>query len=144
MKAQRNTLLVATRPPNRSASTLLIVVICLFVLTVLLGGMLGRLQLSNRQAKMLANRTEAVWLAESAIERAVIAMQIDDAYTSETWQPTLGDAPSGRAAQVEIETVANNDGTRNVSVVAAYPVDSRFAAKVLKTVTVNVTRAKED
>ena len=129
---------------RRRGMTLLIVVLCLFVLTTLLGAMIRHLQLSSRQAKIVGHRAQAMWIAESAIERAVAVLSVDNEYSSEVWRATVNPAID-RDARVDINVVdAGVGNTREVSVVVEFPADSPFAARFAKTVLVDTNRNSED
>src|SRR5712691_7856183 len=62
-----------------------IVLVCLLISAMLLGGLLKIVLLQNRQAGRELGRVQAVWLAESGLDRAASRLAGDSDYAGETW-----------------------------------------------------------
>jgi Tfp pilus assembly protein PilV len=131
---------------RRHGVVLLIVLVCLAVAMALVVGWAKIAVLQSRQARGAEDRLQAVWLAESAIERAMARLQIDPDYQGETWQvdaDAFGGGPSagpsaGGVAIITVEPVASNDGARQVTVQADYPLTGHRANRISKQVVVDL------
>lgn len=114
----------------RSGISILLVIICLIVITTIVGAMLRNLVLVNRQAKQQMHASQAAWLADSGLERAVFFLRQDSDYRGETW--IAGDELFGtKTGHVEIEVDADPNGESFViaRVVATFPHGATFAVK---------------
>ena len=96
---------------------------CVLVTAVLAGAMLRTLLAERRQAMRIEHRIQAMWLAESAIERARARLAASPGYAGETWQvraEAFGDRWSG-AAVIRVERVPGDAAGRRIVVEARYP-----------------------
>jgi Tfp pilus assembly protein PilX len=111
--------------PLRRGAILAIVLACLLVV-MLLGGQLVQATLTGqRQMRQLEHRQQALWLAESAVQRALQALAESSDYPGETWQWSddgPGLSQTGRAV-IAVEPVADSDTRRVIRVAAYWPDD---------------------
>ena len=63
--------------PKQSGVAMLLVILCMIIITTMIGAMLRHLTLANQQMKQRMHQIQATWLAESGVERAVFAIQQD-------------------------------------------------------------------
>lgn len=118
-------------PPLRRPRRAVILVVALVALLAvsLTGGQLLRsVTQSHRQGRQHAWMLQALWLADSGLERAIVRLQSDAKYTGETWLPSIGGGASGTTApRGRIEIVITKDPSRatvrQVRIVASYPDD---------------------
>jgi len=108
--------------------------VCLAVLMLVAAGLVQTTLLRHRQARVEQHRLQAMWLAESAVDRALARLDRDAAYTGETWQVSLDDArgPRPGVAQISIEPV-DGDPERRIHVLARWPADKPVRAVVYET-----------
>jgi Tfp pilus assembly protein PilV len=130
---------------------LLIVLVCLAVAMALVVGWARIAVMQSRQARAAEDRLQAVWLAESAIERAVARLRVDPDYPGETWQvdadafgPAPGDGPSaGGTVVITVEPDAANPAARRVAVQADYPLAGHRANQISKQVVIDLPNRGE-
>ena len=90
-------------------------------------------------------------ILESAVERAVLAVQLDPAYTEEVWRVSADDlagtshlagASQGQVA-IRVAPVNDSDSLLVIDAVATYPYRSEYAVKARKRVAISITRDAE-
>ncbi|MBN1588145.1 MAG: hypothetical protein JW888_01380 [Pirellulales bacterium] len=110
---------------KRRGIAVVFALVCLVVVSVLLGVVTRTALVQRQAAHNEGRRTQAAWLAESALDRAAARLAADPDYSGETW--TIGaDAFGGRhGAVVLIEVVGPDDDPqqRLVRVRADFPDD---------------------
>lgn len=124
------------RGTRRAGMAILLVLICLIVITAVVGSMLRYLAMNNRQIKQRMHSQQAFWLADSGVERAVFRLQQDPAFREEIWQPDIA-AKAGRV-EIQVSTSPEMPSQWTVTVVATYPKDSIAAVKARRIVNVAV------
>ncbi|REJ97208.1 MAG: hypothetical protein DWQ34_02700 [Planctomycetota bacterium] len=93
---------------------------------------------------------QAVWLADSAIDRAASQIRVDDEYAGEVWRPGAGATPAsdgdeangvlGRVEiRVEYETGDDEVRLARVQAMADVPDDPEERARVRREVTLELT-----
>ncbi len=124
--------------PKQSGVALLLVILCMIIITTMIGAMLRHVTLANRQMKQRMYQIQATWLVESGVERAVFAIQQDADYSQETWRVTAEELDGQYAGQVEIRvhSETDDDSLVAVDVLAIYPHPSEFGVKVRKRIMV--------
>ncbi len=124
--------------PKPSGVALLLVVICMIIITTMIGAMLRHVTLANRQMKQRMYQIQATWLAESGVERAVFAIQHDADYSQEVWRVTAEELDGPHAGQVviRVHSETDDDSLVAVDVLAIYPYPSEFGVKERKRITV--------
>jgi Tfp pilus assembly protein PilX len=102
---------------------LAVTLVVLIVVMLFAAGIARALVLQHRQGRGLEQRQQAFWLAESALQRAKVAMATDAAYAGETWNvpaSMLGSGESGLAV-IRIEKKDTPRPGRVVHVEAYFP-----------------------
>ena len=84
----------------------------------------------RRAAASDERRAQAVWLAESALDRAAARVGAEEEYRGETWE-VASDQLGGRGAGRVVITVTGDEGAdaRVVKAVAVYPAQSETPAR---------------
>jgi hypothetical protein len=99
-------------------------VLAALVIAILVGGaLLETVLLDHRDSRRSEARQQALWLAESALQRAVQAAVRAPDYRGETWDvpaEVLGAGRSGRAV-IRVEPAAAPQRGRRLQVQAYYP-----------------------
>ena len=111
--------------------TVVAVLVCLVIITIMAGALL-RVGLAHRErAKALEHRLQAEWLAESGIQRAIARLAVDPGYRGETWEVPARDLDSEDDALVTItiEPARGAAQGRTVRVQADYPRDPTRRAR---------------
>ena len=137
MKRRRDKLI---RTHSRRAALVLVVMVCLLLVTMI-GGSLMKVGLTHRrQTRHEQIRQQAVWLAESAVERAVARSKQDAEYSGEEWVLAGTDAVNGKEAMIRISVTKSDDNAnrRIVTVVADYPRDNDQRVRISKQVAVDL------
>jgi hypothetical protein len=80
--------------------------------------------LRQQQLRVEQRHAQAIWLAESGVDRAVARSLADADYAGESWEVTLRDAGRDRAAKAEITVEPLADPPRRrIRVRAFWPAD---------------------
>ena len=110
---------------QRRGTALIMALMCLVLLTMLLGSLLQTAVGQRKQMRFEERRLQAVWLAESAVERAAGRLAADRDYQGETWQITADELGGQFSAAVTISVRTPEDipDRRLIAVEAHYPVD---------------------
>lgn len=122
---------------SRRPGAVLIMALVGLVLMTVIGGVLLRWALMEH--KLLASREEqsqAVWLAETGIERAAAQLAQNADYAGEKCLIAAADLPADKAAVVQLR-VSKIDGQprrRSVDVDVEYPSDSKTPTRIRKTI----------
>jgi hypothetical protein len=98
-----------------------------------------RIALAERKGQSTdARRIQAVWLAESGLERAAASLATDPDYAGEVWKVSAGSLGGNHGGQVtiEVKAVPDQPGRRLVSVRADYPDDPRLRVRWSKQLTI--------
>lgn len=113
-----------SRPPRRGFIAAAIVMI-LFVLTLLGGGLLRVVWLRHSDLRAAGRRLQAEWLAESALDRAAARLAADPSYAGETWAIPAERLGGRDAASVRIEVTPapGHPDRRVVRARADFPAD---------------------
>jgi type II secretory pathway component PulK len=122
---------------SRRGAVLIVAMVCLLISSLILGVLLHIGMLHYRQQRAEQERTQAAWLAESAIERAADRLAADRNYAGEAWQLSSTEIGGAFEGKVQI-TVAAEADNRVITVAALYPSNSSPFAKVSKQVTLRV------
>ncbi len=116
----------ARRGACRPGMVLLVTIVCVAVGTAVMFAIVKQALLSRRQADLERYRAQALWLAESGVDRAAARLAADPAYPGEEWLLPAGDLGGRDAGRVSIrvEPIASEPGVFQVRVVADYPDDA--------------------
>lgn len=79
--------------------------------------------LHHRQSRMAELRQQAFWLAESAVQRAMHAVDRSSDYAGETWRLPASVLGAGRSGvvMIRVEGAAEPPHARRIRVEARYP-----------------------
>lgn len=108
---------------ERRGGVLLLVLVVGTVLILVLLGVLRRIASQAQQQRGQQNQAQAVWLAESALQRAAARLATDASYRGETWQlppEQLDGRHPGRVA-ISVERLSGPPSRHAVRVVADFP-----------------------
>jgi hypothetical protein len=103
-----------------------VVLILLFAVVAIAGSLVYVLLAEHRQLRGHDDRLQAMWLAESGVERASAQLAVSMDYEGETWlvpAAEIGGAQTGRI-EIRVERVVDEPEMRRVHVTADYPADS--------------------
>jgi type II secretory pathway component PulK len=110
---------------NRRGAVLLIVLICVMLVTMIGASLLKLALTQRRQIQREQMRSQAAWLADSAVDRAAAQLRRDATYSGETWTPQVG-SDSG-SAEIRIE---NDQNHRIASITVDFPANTVHRARV--------------
>ena len=114
--------------------------ICLLLISLLLGSLLKVALAHRRQVRTEQYRLQAQWLAESAMERSVNRLTADGDYSGEEWNIAAKELDGRHAGSVKIsvQKSAKRPMQRIVTVEAIYPSGVARSAKRTKQLTVRI------
>jgi type II secretory pathway component PulK len=119
---------------GRNGATLVAVLVCLIVITALGAALLRTIVRRHRQMRQQQTQLQAIWLAQSALDRAVVQLHASPDYTGETWRVAaeqIGGDKTG-AATIRIEAVEGQSAQRRVLIEAIYPDDPQYRVRETK------------
>ena len=110
------------RKPRRAA-VLIITLVCVAVASSMLVSLAKNVVAGRRLMQNESRRLQAIWLAESALERAVWRLAADAAYRGETWTLSAEQLAGNHrgVVKIEVQTIPEQPDHRLVRVWADYP-----------------------
>ncbi len=129
-----------TRAHARRGVALFPVLVCLVIAGILCAELVRSVTARRLWVREHARRSQADWIAASALERARTALRGDVAYKGETWTltPTDLDGPDDARAVIEVSPEPGRADVRRVVVRATYPASSVTAAQRTLTTLIKV------
>ena len=132
---------------TRSGAVLVVALICLLLLSVLAASLTRTVLLQREQVIREEWQLQAEWLAEAAVDRAVVRLNSIPEYEGEEWRPHLNDEGVS-LGQVHIVIAPEESETgfslTRIDVTADVPADTRQRVRVQRTATVRIPRRDED
>jgi Tfp pilus assembly protein PilX len=110
-------------PPRRPGAVTVAVLVCLVVAAMIGGALLRTGFVQRRRIQMEERRLQALWLAESGLERAAARLADAPDYRGETWEVPAADlgGPWAGTVTIAVETTNAPPSRRTVRVQADYP-----------------------
>jgi type II secretory pathway pseudopilin PulG len=127
--------------PRRRGLVSVAVLIGLIILAIICAGLLKVALARRAEVGVEERRLQAVWLAESGLERASARLAASGDYSGETWDipaEDLGGRGPGRVV-IRVERVADRADRRTVRVQADYPSGSGLRSRQSKELVLQVT-----
>lgn len=129
-------------PHKRRGVLLIVVLACVAIISLLLGAMVTTTMNWRRQVRYETWNTQANWLAESGLHKAVSELGANPNYEGETWQLETEDGLAWPAT-VEIE-VKEQAGTQTISVSATFAEETGRPVRAHRTLTLGTAETKKD
>jgi Tfp pilus assembly protein PilX len=103
-----------------------LVLVCLVLIGAVSVVVLRTVVLQHRHLQTVEQQDQALWLAESALQRAANRLRTSPDYAGEVWNVAADTLGGIEAAEVKIEVTPQEDGSRGWRVVveAIYPIDA--------------------
>ncbi|HPM82962.1 MAG TPA: hypothetical protein PLF81_19800 [Candidatus Anammoximicrobium sp.] len=111
---------------NHGRGVILAAVLLSLLVVMMLGAELTEAIVQHhRQSRLAEDRQQALWIAESALQRAAHALAKSPDYQGETWRVPAEVLGSGRAgvAAIAVKPAAGSATQRRIAVQAYYPDD---------------------
>lgn len=128
----------------RNGTAMVAILICILVVTMLGATLTKRITAEYRQLSTVQHQAQAFWIAESAVQRALVQIEKDETYQGETWHidaTKLVDDLPGRAV-IEVRPGSAAERGSEIRVVAYYPDVPHRRVMVERTVFVKLTTRK--
>ena len=109
MKTKRKTTI---RPARRRGAALLVAIVCVSIAVAVMCGIVRAAVQAYGEIDLAQRRTQAGWIAESAVDRAAAQLAADSRYRGEEWRPPAEPIGGRYEAAVRI-TVAAIEGRRS-------------------------------
>ena len=125
---------------RRRGLVALALVMALFVLVLLAGGLLRVAWLRHSELRAAERRLQSEWLAESALDRAAARLEADPDYRGETWAvpaEALGGREAG-AVRIDVRDVPDHPDRRVIRARADYPADEARRARRTRELTITL------
>ena len=107
----------------RRGAALVLAMVCLLVVATISVALTRLLVDEHRQAQRRQHQVQALWVAESAVQRAAVQLRASSDYGGETWRidaATMGGKWPAEAV-IRIEPVESHETLRRVVVHVHYP-----------------------
>ena len=125
------------RSHGRSGVILIAALVCLLILTSIIGTMLQTSLRSRRQLRSQRDLIQCELLLQAGLDRAAFRLSGENDYEGETWDVSAEDIVGNGGGQVTIEASRESDDEPwNVRVVAEYPVGSEHSIRRSRTATI--------
>lgn len=118
------------RDQGRRAMALPLVLVCLAIAMLLGATLINGVLLNYRRTRSAEQQVQALWLADSGVQRARYMLEESPEYRGEVWKVAAADLGGSAAAVVTIEIVRDEeDQTKQTIVIeAVYPNDGQHRA----------------
>ena len=118
-----------------------IVLAALVAVTLLAAALSRAIVTETRAALRHAQKSQAVWLAESGVSRAAAQLHSAADYQGETWRIAADElgGKSGAVVLISVAPPAEGSGMRSVRVEARYPEDATLGVLQVKELTIQVS-----
>lgn len=125
---------------ERRGTILVAVLVGLLVISTLSIQLTRSTILRQRQVRVGQNQLQSLWVAQSAIGRAVSRIRSDPTYGGETWRIPADQVTGDKAAAVEIKISSVEDAPekRRINVEAYYPDDDVKRVTTQKTIVIQL------
>jgi Tfp pilus assembly protein PilX len=125
---------------TRRGAVLVSVLVCLLVVVLLLGLLVQSIIARQRQMRAEEQRSQAEWLADSAVERGAAKLRMDAEFEKETWNAAAEElgGPKGGVAEIRSERVEGSPQRRKLVVEAIYPDDPHRRARATREVFIDL------
>lgn len=113
---------------DRRGAALVAAMVTLLVVTLVAAALVKTMVATHRQSQRYADELQAQWLAEAALDRALVQLRSQSDYSGETWIPSLalsgesGDESDAGSVTIRIESAAGGS-PRVIHVEAAWPAE---------------------
>ena len=125
---------------RRRGVVLAFALVCLFVVAAIGAALLRATVDEHRQETRRQHQTQAMWLAESAVQRAAAQLAASPDYQGETWRidaAALGDRWAASAA-IRVEKIEGDPAARRIVVEARYPEDQQYRVLQRRQITIRL------
>jgi hypothetical protein len=127
--------------PSRRAAILIAALVCLTIVMALVGGMLHAALRSTRQLRSERDLRQCELLLAAGIDRANHKLATAPDYRGDTWQLSPDQLNGGAAGEVTIHITAEPvSNSRQIEVMAEYPLGSETSIRRSQTILVPITR----
>ncbi len=126
---------------DRRRGMISVVMLVALIIILIIGAALMRVALTRRAGlKSEERRLQAVWLADSGLDRASSRLVASADYAGETWEIPAEDLGGRGAATVliRVETPADKPDLRKVHVQADYPIGSSLRSRASREIIVSI------
>jgi hypothetical protein len=128
---------------QRRGAILAVALATLLVVTLLAGAVFRAYLQNHRQLRREQDQTQAQWLADSAMARALARRKLDATYTGETWQveqlPLATGKPGKGVATIKIEPSPEQPDNMRIDVSTQFPADDLNGIRAQRQLTISQT-----
>jgi Tfp pilus assembly protein PilX len=110
----------------RHGAILVVALVALLVVGLSGGALLKSIVQSHRHARRHAGELQALWLAESGLDRAVARLRADGEYAGEEWRPVVA---GGGRVEIAVAKDESQPSRRSIRVTANFPDDPVYRAQ---------------
>jgi len=134
------TVTAASPRPHRPGVILVVAIVSIAVASVIFLAVLRTAVAERNALRTEAWRQQALWLAESGLERAAARLAADSAYQGETWNVPADQFASevGGVVEIEIQSTAGRPNRRLVRVRADFPDDPQHRVRRSKQIVIEL------
>jgi len=124
---------------RRRGVVLVAALVCLLIVTAMLGQMLLGVVRSGRQLHVERDRRQCELLLQAGLQRAEHQLTQKPDYAGETWKVAEQDLLSQGAGEVKIERMSDeNDATVRLLIVAEYPAGTEHSVRRSRTIDLKI------
>jgi Tfp pilus assembly protein PilX len=127
------------RVRQRRGATLAAALVCLVIVTALLGHMLVGALRMGRQMRVDRDRRQCELLLQAGLDRAAFQLAAAETYSGETWNITPDEIGGFGEGQVTIQVSRAGDAPPHIHVLAEYPLGSEHSIRRSRSVELQST-----
>lgn len=124
---------------RQRGTALIVALVCLVIVTALVGNMLVAAMRASRQMRVERDRRQCELLLEAGLDRVAAAVAADESYAGNVWDVSAEEIGGSGAGQVTIQVSRQGDAPPQIHVLAEYPLGSPFSIRRSRTVSLTST-----
>ena len=106
--------------PSRGMA-LPLVLICIAIAMLIGTALINATLINYQHTRVAEQQMQSLWLADSAVQRAIYKLRESPDYSGETWEVTAAELGGQFDGIVTIDVVAQDQGGKKIVVEAVYP-----------------------
>lgn len=128
------------KPPRRKGIVLFVVLVCLLVITIMVGTMLKGAIRARRQLRAERDLRQTELLLQAGIDRAFVQLNQETDYQGETWEVSVQNQSDKNDGRVVIQTTHDSEtNPLQVHIVAEYPLGNKHSIRRSTTISIPST-----
>lgn len=133
------------RRQRRTGAILAVAIVCIAIALMLATALSRAAVVQHRQSQQGINQQQALWLAESGLQRAIFQLRTAPDYAGETWEvpATELDSTHTGLVTIRVQPSGSGDGKTELQVTAKYPAEKTTAATYTRSIVLTASEGNK-